>query len=61
VVTDSVFITSAIEAYERRHAMTMDIPGAFLHTEKDEEIHMLLRGQLAKANGQDRSVLVGLT
>jgi hypothetical protein len=32
VATDSVFITSAIEAYQRRcRMMTMDIPGAFLH------------------------------
>jgi hypothetical protein len=48
VATDSVFITSAIEAHERRHVMTMDIPGAFLHADTDEEIHMLLRGQLAE-------------
>ncbi len=48
VATDSVFITSAIEAHERRRVMTMDIPGAFLHAETDEEIHMLLRGQLAE-------------
>jgi hypothetical protein len=38
VATDSVFITSAIEAHERRHVMT----------KMDEEIHMLLRGQLAE-------------
>jgi hypothetical protein len=38
VATDSVFITSAIEEYERRCVMMMDIPGAFLHAETDEEI-----------------------
>jgi hypothetical protein len=48
VATDSVFITSAIEAHEGREVITMDIPGAFLHAETDEEIHMLLRGQLAE-------------
>jgi hypothetical protein len=48
VATDSVFITSAMEAHARRHVMTMDIPGAFLHAEMDEEIHMLLCGQLAE-------------
>jgi hypothetical protein len=48
VATDSVFITSAIDAHERRHVMTMDIPGAFFRAETDEEIHMLLRGQLAE-------------
>jgi hypothetical protein len=45
---DSVFITSAIEEHKGREVITMDIPGAFLHAETDEEIHMLLRGQLAE-------------
>jgi hypothetical protein len=48
VATDSVFITSAIEAYEKRWVMTMDILDAFLHAETDEEIHMLLCGQLTE-------------
>ena len=48
VGTDSVFITSAIEVHEKRHVITKDIPGTFLHTETDEEIHMLLRGDLAE-------------
>jgi hypothetical protein len=48
VATDSVFITSAIEAHEGQEVITMDIPGAFLHAKTDKEIHMLLRGQLAE-------------
>jgi hypothetical protein len=47
VMTDSVMITSAIEAHEGRKVWTCDIPGAFLHTNLDEEVIMLLRGQLA--------------
>jgi hypothetical protein len=48
VGTDSVFITGAIEAHEGREVVTVDIPGAFLHTDTDEHIHMLLRGELAE-------------
>jgi hypothetical protein len=47
VMNDSVMITSAIEAHEGRKVVTMDIPGAFLHADLDEEVVMLLRGQLA--------------
>ena len=43
-----MFITSAIEAHEGRDVITMDMPGAFLHADTDEEVHMLLRGQLAE-------------
>ena len=47
VMNDSVFITSAIDAHEGRKVITCDIPGAFLHADLDEEVVMLLRGQLA--------------
>ena len=29
---DSIFITGAVDAYERRSVATLDVPGAFLHT-----------------------------
>eukprot|EP00956_Cyclotella_meneghiniana_P028301 scaffold65295_cov71-Cyclotella_meneghiniana.AAC.14 len=48
VMNDSVMITSAIDAHENRHVVTLDIPGAFLHADLDEEVIMLLRGQLAE-------------
>lgn len=47
IMTDSVMITSTIDAHERRRVVTLDIPGAFLHADLDEEVVMLLRGQLA--------------
>eukprot|EP00956_Cyclotella_meneghiniana_P026461 scaffold57247_cov37-Cyclotella_meneghiniana.AAC.7 len=47
VMNDSVQITSAIDAHEGRVVVTCDIPGAFLHADLDEEVYMLLRGQLA--------------
>jgi hypothetical protein len=48
VMTDSVIITTAIEAHECRKVITLDIPGAFLHTDLDEEVIMVLRGELAE-------------
>eukprot|EP00956_Cyclotella_meneghiniana_P009212 scaffold12647_cov40-Cyclotella_meneghiniana.AAC.1 len=47
VMNDSVMITSAVEAHEEREVVTLDIPGAFLHADLDEEVVMLIRGQLA--------------
>jgi hypothetical protein len=47
VMNDSVQITSGIEAHKGRVVVTCDIPGAFLHADLDEEVYMLLRGQLA--------------
>eukprot|EP00956_Cyclotella_meneghiniana_P038953 scaffold162906_cov46-Cyclotella_meneghiniana.AAC.1 len=47
VMNDSVMITSAVDAHEEREVVTLDIPGAFLHADLDEEVVMLLRGQLA--------------
>jgi hypothetical protein len=41
-------ITSAIEANECRKVITLDIPGAFLHADLDEEVIMVLRGELAE-------------
>ncbi len=43
-----MMITSAIEAHEKRKVITLDIPGAFLNADLDEEVIMLLRGELAE-------------
>ena len=48
VALESIFLTSAIEAHEGREVATIDIPGAYLHTDTDEEVIMLLRGKLAE-------------
>ena len=45
---DSVMITSAIDAHEDRKIATLDIPGAFLYTDLDENVVMILRGPLAE-------------
>jgi hypothetical protein len=48
VAIESVFLTAAIEAKERRDVATCDIPGAFLHAYIDEVLHMQIDGPMAK-------------
>jgi hypothetical protein len=48
MATESVFITAAIEAHEGRHVTIFDILGAYMHTETDEDIIMVLEGRLAE-------------
>ena len=47
VANESVFITSVIAANEKRFVRCYDVPGAFLHTESDENVQMVLMGELA--------------
>ena len=48
MANESVFITSVIVANEKRFVRCYDVPGAFLHTESDENVLMVLRGELAE-------------
>jgi hypothetical protein len=48
VSLESVLITSIIEAYEGREVSVVDIQGAYLSADMDEEVIMLLRGRLAE-------------
>ena len=48
VANESVFITSVITANEKRFVRCYDVPGAFLHAEFDENVLMVLRGELAE-------------
>ena len=52
VCTDSVLITAAIEARERRHVAVVDLPGAYLsasaNMDDEEEVLMVMRGRLAE-------------
>ena len=49
VHNDSVMITSAINAHEKRDVMTVDCPGAFLWTMASDPVLMKLRGPLVEA------------
>ena len=51
VLNESIMITSAMDAFERRDVMTCDIPNAFIQTEaprkeKGERVIMKVRGRL---------------
>jgi hypothetical protein len=48
VSTEAVFLTSVIEAQEHRKVMTINIPGAFMHVNIDELIHVRLEGPMAE-------------
>ena len=43
VANESLFITSVIAAHKKRFVRCYDVPGAFLHTEYDENLLMVLR------------------
>jgi hypothetical protein len=48
VAIESVLLTCAIDALERRDVATVDIPGAFMQADMDEVVHMKLEGQMAE-------------
>ncbi len=45
--TESTFITGAIAASERRKVRCYDVPSAFVNTDVDEDVLMVLKGELA--------------
>ena len=45
---ESIFIMCAIEAKERRSVAVVDLPGAFLPAENDEDVVMYMRGRLVE-------------
>ena len=48
VENKSVFITSVIAANKKLFVRCYNVPGAFLHTESDENVRMVLRGELVE-------------
>ena len=46
MVNESVFITSVIAANKKSFVRCYDVPGAFHHTGSDENVLMVLRGEL---------------
>ena len=48
VRTESIFLTSLIDAHEKRVVVTVDIPGAFMHSDMDELIHIRMEGKMAE-------------
>jgi hypothetical protein len=48
VSLESVLITSTIKAFEGRDAAVVDMPGAFLSIDVDEEVSVSLQGWIAE-------------
>ena len=48
MANESVFITLVIADHKKIFVRCYDVPGAFLHTESDENVLMVLRGELAE-------------
>ena len=48
VKLESLMLSSTIDAFERRKVVTCDVPGAFMQTDIDEEIHVRLEGEMAE-------------
>jgi hypothetical protein len=48
VTTAAVFITSVIDAMEKREVAVVDIPGAYMQAEMDELVYMKLTGKMAE-------------
>ena len=48
VMTESIFIMSVTDAKENREVAIVDLPGAFLHAENDQDVIMFMRGRLAE-------------
>ena len=48
VLMESTFITVSIAAHERRVVPCYDVPSAFVNTDVDEEVIMVLKGDLAE-------------
>ena len=47
VSTESMFITASIATHEHRKVRCYDIPSAFVNTEVDKDVLMVLKGNLA--------------
>jgi hypothetical protein len=48
VALESVLITATIDGHEGQEVAIVDVPGAYLTANMDEEVFMCLRGRLAE-------------
>jgi hypothetical protein len=49
---EALLLTSVIDAMEKRCVVTTDIPGAFMHADIDELVHVQFEGTLAELLGR---------
>ena len=48
VAIEALMLSCAIDAKEERDVATVDIPGAFLHADMDDLVHMKFEGKMAE-------------
>ena len=48
ITTEALFITCLMDALENRYVATCDVPGAFMHSDIDEQVHLKLEGEIAE-------------
>ena len=48
VSIEAMMLSCAIDAKENRYVIVSDIPGAFLHADMDNNVHMLLEGTVTE-------------
>ena len=48
VLTEAVMLTATIDALEGRDVTVVDIPGAYLSADMDDEVHIVFIGKLAE-------------
>ena len=48
ITIEALFLTCIINALEKRYVVTCDVPGAFMHADMDELIHVKPEGELAE-------------
>jgi hypothetical protein len=48
ILTESTFITAAIAAKERQRVRCYNVPSAFVNTDMDKDVLMVLKGELAE-------------
>ena len=48
ITTEMLFITCLVDAIENRYVATSDVPGAFMHSDIDEQVHLKLEGEIAE-------------
>ena len=48
ITTEALFLTCLTDAIENRYVVTCDVPGAFMHSDIDELVHLKLEGEIAE-------------
>ena len=46
VATESVFITAVVDAHEGQTVKIVDVPGAFMHADQDDLVHVRFTGEM---------------